>query len=81
MGKLWALVWAERVEVFLRETNGFSVLQGGFQRQRGPSEQAFTLAETVRATIVGEKGVHLVFLDVKEAYDSYDSGADRRPTV
>ena len=70
LGKLWALVWAERVEVFLRETNGLSVLQGGFQRQRGPPEQAFTLAETVRATIVGGKGVHLVFLDVKEAYDS-----------
>ena len=70
LGKLWALVWAERVEVFLRETNGLSVLQGGFQRQRGPPEQAFTLAETVRATIVGDKGVHLVFLDVKEAYDS-----------
>jgi hypothetical protein len=27
LGQLWALVWAERVEVFLRETNGLSVLQ------------------------------------------------------
>jgi hypothetical protein len=68
--KLWSLVWAERIEVFLRETNGLSSLQGGFQRQRGPPEQAFTLAETVRSTIRKGKGVHLVFLDVKEAYDS-----------
>ena len=68
--KLWSLVWAERIEVFLRETGGLSALQGGFQRQRGPPEQAFTLAETVRATIRKGKGVHLVFLDVKEAYDS-----------
>ena len=68
--KLWSLVWAERIEVFLRETNGLSALQGGFQRQRGPPEQAFTLAETVRSTIRKGKGVHLVFLDVKEAYDS-----------
>jgi len=68
--KLWSLVWAERIEAFLRETGGLSSLQGGFQRQRGPPEQAFTLAETVRSTIRKGKGVHLVFLDVKEAYDS-----------
>lgn len=70
LGKLWALVWVERIEVFLRATNGLSALQGGFQRQRGPPEQAFTLAETVRAAIRENVGVHLCFIDVKEAYDS-----------
>ena len=67
--KLWSLLMMERLEEFLLVTNGLSGLQGGFQRQRGPIEQAFTLAETVRAA-TQRRTVYLLFLDIEQAYDS-----------
>ena len=67
--KVWSLLLMERLEHFLAVTGGLSGLQGGFQRQRGPIEQAFTLTETVRAAI-RRKTVYLLFLDIEQAYDS-----------
>ena len=66
--KIWSLLLVDRLEEYIRITKGLSVLQGGFQRQRGCPEQAFTLAETVRATATTDH-VHLVFVDINKAYD------------
>jgi hypothetical protein len=66
--KIWSLLLVERLDEFIRITKGLSLLQGGFQRQRGCPEQAFTLAETVRfAARTGS--VHLTFIDINKAYD------------
>ena len=43
--KVYSLLLMERLEKFLEVTHGLSGMQGGFQRQRGPPEHAFTLAE------------------------------------
>lgn len=67
--KVFSLLMMERLELFLASTGGLSGLQGGFQRQRGPIEQAFTLAETVRAA-TQRKTAYLLFLDIEQAYDS-----------
>jgi hypothetical protein len=67
--KVWSLLLVERLQLFLSTTGGLSGLQGGFQRQRGPIEQAFTLAETVRVA-TQRKTVYLLFLDIEQAYDS-----------
>ena len=67
--KVWSLLMMERLEAFLFTTNGLSGLQGGFQRQRGPIEQVFTLSETVRAA-TKRRTVYLLFLDIEKAYDS-----------
>lgn len=67
--KVWSLLLMERLQLFLSTTGGLSGLQGGFQRQRGPIEQAFTLAETVRVA-TQRKTVYLLFLDIEQAYDS-----------
>ena len=67
--KLWSQLLANRLDEFLRATNGLSRLQGGFQRQRGPPEQAFSLTASVRAAI-GRRHVYIGFLDIVEAYDS-----------
>jgi hypothetical protein len=67
--KVFSLLMMERLELFLSSTGGLSGLQGGFQRQRGPIEQAFTLAETVRVA-TQRKTAYLLFLDIEQAYDS-----------
>ena len=69
MLKILSLLMMERLEKFLTETNGLSLAQGGFQRQRGCPEQAFTLSEGVRAAI-RNGAVHVVFIDIERAYDS-----------
>ena len=66
--KIWSLLLVDRLEEYIRVTQGLSVLQGGFQRQRGCPEQAFTLAETVRGSAKSEN-VQLVFVDINKAYD------------
>ena len=66
--KIWSLLLVERLDEYIRITKGLSVLQGGFQRQRGCPEQAFTLSETVR--LAAKTGsVHLTFIDINKAYD------------
>ena len=67
--KIMSLLMMARLETFLTATKGLSLAQGGFQRQRGCPEQAFTLSETVRAAILNSE-VHLVFIDIERAYDS-----------
>ena len=67
--EIMSLVMNNRLETFLIQTNGLSVCQGGFQRQRGCPEQVFCLSETVRAAIK-EKEAYLSFIDVQRAYDS-----------
>ena len=67
--KIMSLLMMNRLETFLTATNGLSLAQGGFQRQRGCPEQVFTLSETVRAAILKSE-VHLVFIDIERAYDS-----------
>ena len=67
--KVYSLLLMERLEKFLEVTHGLSGMQGGFQRQRGPPEHAFTLAEAVRAA-TKRRTVYLLFLDIEKAYDS-----------
>ena len=67
--KIWALLLMERLEEFLGATRGLSRMQGGFQRQKGPPEQAFTLSETVRAA-TRHSQVFITFLDIEQAYDT-----------
>jgi len=67
--KVYSLLLMERLEQFLEVTQGLSGMQGGFQRQRGPPEHAFTLAEAVRAA-TKRRTVYLLFLDIEKAYDS-----------
>ena len=67
--KVYSLLLMERLEKFLEATQGLSGMQGGFQRQRGPPEHAFTLAEAVRAA-TKRRTVYLLFLDIEKAYDS-----------
>ena len=69
MMKLYSLVMKDRLEKFLVTTNGISRSQGGFQRQKGTPEQAFTMAETVRSRL-RRCGVHMAFIDIEQAYDS-----------
>jgi hypothetical protein len=70
--KILSLIMMNRLEIFLHSTNGLSALQGGFLSNRGPPEQIFTLSETVRSAIrqYNDAPVHLVFIDIKRAYDS-----------
>jgi hypothetical protein len=68
--KLLSLTMLERLDTFMVATGALSTSQGGFQRQRGTPEQAFTLSEVVRrATRQGSK-VHIAFIDIERAYDS-----------
>ena len=67
--KIWALLLMERLEEFLGTTRGLSRMQGGFQRQKGPPEQAFTLSETVRSSTRRQQ-VFITFLDIEQAYDT-----------
>ena len=73
--KLWSTVLNARLERYLEATNGLSAMQGGFRHLRGTPESVLALAETVRASIVGNgagtgRDVELVFVDIKVAYDS-----------
>lgn len=67
--KLLSLTMLERLDAFATATGALSVAQGGFQRQRGTPEQAFTLSEVVRAA-ARRSHVHLAFIDIERAYDS-----------
>jgi hypothetical protein len=67
--KLMSLVMNERLEAYLTATGALSRSQGGFQRLKGPAEQAFTLAETVRFALQ-KKNVHIAYVDIERAYDS-----------
>jgi hypothetical protein len=67
--KLLSLVMLERLDAFATATGALSTAQGGFQRQRGTPEQAFTLSEVVRAA-AQRSHVHLAFIDIERAYDS-----------
>jgi hypothetical protein len=67
--KILSLIMTRRLERFLEDTNGLSHNQGGFRPKRGPPEQIFTLAETVRAEI-RDRNVQLCFVDIERAYDS-----------
>lgn len=67
--KILSLIMTRRLETFLEATSGISHSQGGFRPQRGPPEQTFTLAETVRAE-TRTNSVQLCFVDIERAYDS-----------
>ena len=67
--KLLSLTMLERLDAFVSATGALSLAQGGFQRQRGTPEQAFTLSEVVRAA-ARRSHVHIAFIDIERAYDS-----------
>jgi hypothetical protein len=62
--KLLSLVMEERLMTFLKATNALSRTQGGFLRKLGTPEQAFTLAETVRAAMKRKRVTYLEFVDI-----------------
>ncbi len=63
--KLLSLVMEERLmPAFLKATNALSRTHGGFLRKCGTPEQAFTLAETVRAAMKRKRVTYLEFIDM-----------------
>ena len=72
LSKILSLIMTKRLETFLTSTNALSHSQGGFLPARGTPEQVFTLTETCRVAVRGDRAgpIYLCFVDVERAYDS-----------